>query len=65
MAKQITVRVTLDIVVDVEGWDSNYGTGTTVKQITNDVRAYVENEYAAHHLTDEGTIISVTETHSR
>ena len=63
MSKQVNVTVTLKIVVDAEAWDLNYGSGTTVAEITRDVRSYWSGELLPGHLMDEGTVLSVTETH--
>lgn len=62
-AKQITVRVTLDLVIDPEEWDQAYGTGTSKTAITSHVRAYAQEQFLQHHLAESGAILDATETH--
>ena len=37
------VRISLTVEVDAEGWDMDYGTGTSAKAVREDVQAWVVN----------------------
>jgi hypothetical protein len=39
----ITVRVTIQVPINVEAWNDNYGTGTAAKAIRADVKEYVHS----------------------
>lgn len=62
-AKPITVRVTLDLVVDPEMWDEIYADGTTRAAITSAVRNYALNQLSQSPAANGGAILDATETH--
>lgn len=64
-AEPLTVRVTLDLVIDPETWDLIYGTGTSKSVLTREVRDYAQETFSQHHLVEAGAIISATEIHKR
>ena len=41
LKQRITITATLE--VDVEGWDGDYGTGTSATEIRKDVKAYAQS----------------------
>jgi hypothetical protein len=41
LKQRITITATLE--VDVEGWDADYGNGTSTTEIRQDVKAYAQN----------------------
>lgn len=59
MPKTQKVTFSVTIEVDVEGWDMAYATGTSAKEIRDDVRAYFVNTLQAGDAGD-GSIKSVT-----
>lgn len=54
------VIVTAVVEVDEQAWDLAYGTGTTSKAITDDVRTYVKGQIQDSAAAGEGGILSVT-----
>lgn len=55
---RVTVVINLDVVVDREAWNLNFGTGTGKTAVARDVRNYWSNDFLPSYLTAEGGIVS-------
>lgn len=62
---QLTVTINLDVVVDPQAWNLNFGTGTTKAAVTRNVRDYWTHDFLPSYLStaeETGIVSSVRAT---